>query len=67
MIVEQRVSTVAGVPSTYRALLELPAERLRAATAGLRLCTSGGAPLPPRSLAGVPGRHRAVRSSRATG
>ena len=51
VIVEQRVSTVAGVPSTFRALLELPAERLRAATAGLRLCTSGGAPLPPRYLA----------------
>ncbi len=51
VLVEQRVSTVAGVPSTFRALLELPAERLRAATAGLRLCTSGGAPLPPRHLA----------------
>jgi long-chain acyl-CoA synthetase len=51
VIVGHRVSTVAGVPSTYRSLLELPAERLRAATAGLRLCTSGGAPLPPRSLA----------------
>ena len=50
VIVEQRVSTVAGVPATFRSLLELPAERLRAATADLRLCTSGGAPLPPRHL-----------------
>jgi long-chain acyl-CoA synthetase len=52
VIVEHRVSTVAGVPSTFRSLLELPAERLRTATAGLRLCTSGGAPLPPQLLAG---------------
>ena len=50
VIVEQRVSTVAGVPATFRSLLDLPAERLRAATAELRLCTSGGAPLPPRHL-----------------
>jgi long-chain acyl-CoA synthetase len=35
----------------YRALLDLPAERLRAATANVRLCTSGGAPLPPEWLA----------------
>ena len=41
-----RVSTLAGVPSTYRALLELPAERLRTALAGLRLCMCGGVPLP---------------------
>jgi long-chain acyl-CoA synthetase len=51
VIVEQRVSTVAGVPSTFRGLLELPPGVLRAATAGVRLCTSGGAPLPPRYLA----------------
>ena len=51
VLVEQRVSTVAGVPSTFRALLELPAERLRTVTAGVRLCTSGGAPLPARHLA----------------
>ena len=50
VLVEQRVSTVAGVPATFRSLLELPADRLRAATADLRLCTSGGAPLPPRHL-----------------
>ncbi len=48
---EQRVSGVAGVPSMFRSLLDLPAEELRSATAGLRLCTSGGAPLPPRWLA----------------
>jgi long-chain acyl-CoA synthetase len=34
------------VPSTYRALLDLPVERLRAGLAGLRLCTCGGVPLP---------------------
>jgi long-chain acyl-CoA synthetase len=51
VIVEHRVSTIAGVPSTFRSLLELPTERLRAATEGVRLCTSGGAPLPPRYLA----------------
>jgi long-chain acyl-CoA synthetase len=47
VILEQRVSTVAGVPSLFRSLLDLPAERLRAVTGGVRMCTSGGAPLPP--------------------
>jgi long-chain acyl-CoA synthetase len=47
----ERVSSLAGVPSMFRALLDLPAERLRAATSGVRLCTSGGAPLPPRWMA----------------
>jgi long-chain acyl-CoA synthetase len=47
----ERVSALAGVPSMFRALLDLPADRLRAATSGVRLCTSGGAPLPPRWLA----------------
>jgi long-chain acyl-CoA synthetase len=42
-----RVSALAAGPSTYRALLDRPAERLRTALAGLRLCTCGGAPLPP--------------------
>jgi long-chain acyl-CoA synthetase len=41
-----RVSGLAASPSTYGALLELPAERLRSGLAGLRLCTCGGAPLP---------------------
>jgi long-chain acyl-CoA synthetase len=50
VLVRQRVSGVAGVPSMFRALLELPPAELRAATAGLRLCTSGGAPLPPQWL-----------------
>jgi long-chain acyl-CoA synthetase len=50
VLVRERVSGMAGVPSMFRALLELPAEELRAATAGLRLCTSGGAPLPPQWL-----------------
>nr|WP_211177090.1 AMP-binding protein [Pseudonocardia acidicola] len=51
VIVKHRVSGVAGVPSMYRLLLDLPAERLREAFAGVRLCTSGGAPLPPGWLA----------------
>lgn len=51
VLVEQRVSGVAGVPSMYRSLLDLPPAELRAAMAGVRLCTSGGAPLPPRWLA----------------
>jgi long-chain acyl-CoA synthetase len=50
VLVQQRVSGMAGVPSMFRALLELPPDELRAATAGLRLCTSGGAPLPPQWL-----------------
>ncbi|MGI5125928.1 AMP-binding protein [Pseudonocardia sp. CA-107938] len=47
----ERISALGGVPSMYRALLDLPGERLRAATAGLRVCTSGGAPLPGEWLA----------------
>jgi long-chain acyl-CoA synthetase len=43
-----RVSALTTGPATYRALLELPAERLRTGLAGLRLCTCGGAPLPAR-------------------
>ncbi|GAA1868228.1 long-chain fatty acid--CoA ligase [Pseudonocardia ailaonensis] len=43
---EQRVSALAGVPSMYRALLDLPAAELRAALESVRICTSGGAPLP---------------------
>ncbi len=50
VLVDQRVSAVAGVPSMYRSLLDLPHDELRAAMAGVRLCTSGGAPLPPRWL-----------------
>jgi acyl-CoA synthetase (AMP-forming)/AMP-acid ligase II len=45
-VARQRVSALAAVPSTYRALLELPAERLREGLAGLRLCTCGVVPLP---------------------
>ncbi|MDT7654724.1 MAG: long-chain acyl-CoA synthetase [Pseudonocardiales bacterium] len=51
VLVEQRVSGLAGVPSMFRSLLDLPAGELRAATAGVRLCTSGGAPLPAEWLA----------------
>jgi long-chain acyl-CoA synthetase len=50
VLVRERVSGMAGVPSMFRALLELPPDELRAATGGLRLCTSGGAPLPPQWL-----------------
>jgi long-chain acyl-CoA synthetase len=46
VLTEHRVSGVAGVPSMFRSLLDLPPHELRAATAGVRLCTSGGAPLP---------------------
>jgi long-chain acyl-CoA synthetase len=46
VLVEHRVSVLAGVPSMFRALLDLPPDELRAASAGIRLCTSGGAPLP---------------------
>jgi long-chain acyl-CoA synthetase len=44
---EHRVSGVAGVPSMYRALLDVDPAELRAALEGVRICTSGGAPLPP--------------------
>jgi long-chain acyl-CoA synthetase len=50
VLVRERVSGMAGVPSMFRALLELPPDELRAATAGVRLCTSGGAPLPAQWL-----------------
>jgi long-chain acyl-CoA synthetase len=50
VLVRERVSGMAGVPSMFRALLELPPDELRAATAGVRLCTSGGAPLPAKWL-----------------
>ncbi|MFC4947388.1 AMP-binding protein [Pseudonocardia sp. GCM10023141] len=52
VLVEHRVSGLAGVPTMFRSLLDLPAARLREATAGVRLCTSGGAPLPRQWLAG---------------
>jgi long-chain acyl-CoA synthetase len=50
VLLRERVSGMAGVPSMFRAMLELPPAQLRAATAGLRLCTSGGAPLPGQWL-----------------
>lgn len=46
-----RVSGIVAVPTMFRALLDLPTDELRAATAQVRLCTSGGAPLPPHWLA----------------
>ena len=50
VLVSQRVSVLAGVPSMFRALLDGPAPQLREALGGVRLCTSGGAPLPPEWL-----------------
>ncbi|MEV1292445.1 AMP-binding protein [Pseudonocardia sp. NPDC049635] len=55
-VVEERVSVIAAVPSLFRSLLDLRAapsgaERLRSAMGGVRLCTSGGAPLPSSWLA----------------
>jgi long-chain acyl-CoA synthetase len=47
------VTTVIGVPTMYRALLQLPTERLRAGLATVRLFTSGAAPLPPDVLDGI--------------
>src|SRR5581483_7254261 len=49
-IERERVTVVAGVPSMYRVLLELPAERVRDGLVTVRLCTAGGAPLPPGLL-----------------
>lgn len=51
LVVEHRVSALAGVPSVYRALLSLPTARLQAVTAGIRVAMSGGAPLPAELLA----------------
>lgn len=49
-IVRHRVTTVTGVPSMYRALLELPPRRLWDGMVTVRLCTAGGAPLAPELL-----------------
>lgn len=49
-IERERVTVVAGVPSMYRALLELPEQRLRDRLFSVRLCTAGGAPLAPELL-----------------
>lgn len=48
----ERVTVLAGVPSMYRAMLELPAQQLRDALVSVRLCTAGGAPLAPELLHG---------------
>jgi long-chain acyl-CoA synthetase len=52
VIRNERVTVLAGVPSMYRAMLELPAQRLRDALVSVRLCTAGGAPLAPDLLHG---------------
>lgn len=45
-VARHRVSALAAGPSTFRALLDLPADGLRADLAGLRVCTCGGGLLP---------------------
>jgi long-chain acyl-CoA synthetase len=58
LIAAERISVLAGIPSTYRALLELPAARLREALVTVRLCAAGGAPLPkdlPRAFQNATG------------
>ncbi|MFP5019671.1 AMP-binding protein [Pseudonocardia phyllosphaerae] len=51
-VARERVSVIAGVPSMFRMLLDTgDGDDLRAALAGVRLCTSGGAPLPSGWLA----------------
>ena len=51
LLATHRVSGVVAVPSMFRSLLDVPAAELRAATANVRMCTSGGAPLPAQWLA----------------
>jgi long-chain acyl-CoA synthetase len=46
LIAEHGVTTIAGAPGMYQAWLAVPG--LRQAMAGVRLLSSGGAPLPPR-------------------
>lgn len=48
---EHRVTVLAGVPPMYRALSEVPAQRLAEALSTVRLLTSGAAPLDPEVLA----------------
>jgi long-chain acyl-CoA synthetase len=50
VIERHRVTTIVGVPQIYQALLRLPAQRLRAGLATVRLLTSGAAPLEPALL-----------------
>jgi long-chain acyl-CoA synthetase len=47
LVEAERITVLAGVPSTYRTLLELPAAQLRERLVSVRLCVAGGAPLPP--------------------
>ena len=60
LIEAERITVLGDTPATYRALLELPDKRLRAGLVTVRLCTAGGAPLPPelpaafRAATGLP-------------
>lgn len=47
------VTVIAGVPTMYGEFAGVPAEELSAALAGVRLMTSGAAPLHPRVLAAI--------------
>jgi long-chain acyl-CoA synthetase len=47
LVQSQRITVLGGIPTTYRALLELPVRRLRDGLGTVRLCAAGGAPLPP--------------------
>ncbi|RJQ78065.1 acyl-CoA synthetase [Pseudonocardiaceae bacterium YIM PH 21723] len=46
-MIEHRATTFIGVPTMYQALLSAEPDRLREAFAGVRLATSGAAPLEP--------------------
>jgi long-chain acyl-CoA synthetase len=48
-----RVTTIAGVPQMYQALLTVPEERLHQSLSTVRLLTSGAAPLEPLVLARI--------------
>jgi long-chain acyl-CoA synthetase len=45
LVVAESITTIAGAPAMYQAWLRVPG--LREAVAGVRLLSSGGAPLPP--------------------
>ena len=45
LIAAESITTIAGAPAMYQAWLRVPG--LREAMAGVRLLSSGGAPLPP--------------------
>lgn len=56
LVEAERITVLAGVPTTYRTLLELPSDQLRDRLVSVRLCVAGGAPLPPE----LPGAFQAA-------